>query len=202
MAALKRLGIVLALLAATPAVAADPLDRWHADIAAAARRFDIPAGWIERVMRAESGGKTMVDGRPITSRAGAMGLMQLMPGTWADMRAALGLGVDPYDPHDNILAGAAYLKRLYDRYGYPGLFAAYNAGPARYEAWRAGARALPAETRAYLLTVGAGRAQAGMRAPGAPRPDPLFSVRVGARGADAETPRAVPNGLFAIAPAR
>ena len=61
-------------------------------------------------MRAESGGMTMRGGHPITSRAGALGLMQLMPGTWADMRGRLGLGSDPHDPHDNIIAGAAYLR--------------------------------------------------------------------------------------------
>src|SRR3546814_4666575 len=84
-------------------------------------------------MQAESAGLTHLHGRPITSRAGAMGLMQLMPGTWAAMRQQHGLGGDPYDPRDNILAGAAYLRAMYDRFGYPGLFAAYNAGPARYE---------------------------------------------------------------------
>jgi hypothetical protein len=82
-----------------------------------------------------------------------MGLMQLMPGTWRDMRALLGLGSDPHDPHDNILAGTAYLRLMYDRFGYPALFAAYNAGPARYAAARAGKRSLPAETRAYVAAV-------------------------------------------------
>ena len=82
-----------------------------------------------------------------------MGLMQLMPGTWSDMRVALGLGDDPFDPHDNILAGAFYLRLLYDRFGYPGLFAAYHAGPARYAAALSGQRPLPLETRRYLLDV-------------------------------------------------
>jgi soluble lytic murein transglycosylase-like protein len=113
----------------------------------------VPAAWIERVMRAESGGYTMIDRRPITSRAGAMGLMQLMPATWAAMRAAHRLGRNPHDPHDNILAGAAYLRAMYERFGYPGLFAAYNAGPGRYAAHLASGRALPGETRAYLAEV-------------------------------------------------
>jgi len=153
--ALKSLAIALALLAATRAHA-DQVERWRPYIAEAAARFGIPAQWIERVIRAESGGKTMLDGRPITSRAGAMGLMQLMPSTWAQMRAELGLGGNPHDPRDNILAGTAYLRLMYDRFGYPGLFAAYNAGPARYVAYLATGRTLPGETRAYLASVGGG----------------------------------------------
>jgi hypothetical protein len=90
---------------------------------------------------------TIWQGRPITSRAGAMGLMQLMPATWASMRSALGLGGDPYQPRDNILAGTAYLRAMYDRFGYPGLFGAYNAGPGRYGASVNAGRSLPDETR-------------------------------------------------------
>jgi len=151
-AALKPLALAVALLIATPA-AADPVDHWRAEIAEASARFGVPVCWIERVMRAESGGYTMIDGRPTTSRAGAMGLMQLMPATWMAMRAAYGLGHNPHDPHDNILAGTAYLRAMYDRFGYPGLFAAYNAGPGRYAAHLASGRALPGETRAYLAEV-------------------------------------------------
>ena len=157
MAALKALALAFALLVATPAAAdpseSDPVSRWRAEIAEASARFDVPVAWIERVMRAESGGQTMLRGRPIISRAGAMGLMQLMPATWAAMRAALGLGLDPHSPRDNILAGAAYLRAMYDRFGYPGLFAAYNAGPGRYAAYLASGRPLPGETRAYLATI-------------------------------------------------
>ncbi len=127
--------------------------RWRREIAEASARFDVPAVWIERVIRAESRGRTVQDGRPITSPAGAMGLMQLMPGTWADLRSRLGLGSDPHAPRDNILAGTAYLREMYDRFGYPGVFAAYNAGPTRYVASLASGRALPAETRAYFAEV-------------------------------------------------
>jgi len=144
------LGVALLALSCAGPARADPVDRWSGYIAEAAARFAIPAAWIARVMRAESGGHRRRAGRPIVSRAGAMGLMQLMPGTWADMRAALRLGADPFDPHDNILAGARYLRLLYDRFGYPGLFGAYNAGPARYAAWLEGQEGLPEETRAYL----------------------------------------------------
>ncbi|MDB5724162.1 MAG: Lytic transglycosylase, catalytic [Novosphingobium sp.] len=81
-----------------------------------------------------------------------MGLMQIMPETWADLRIRHRFGNDPYDPHDNILAGTVYLHELHERYGSPGLLAAYNAGPGRYEQYLAG-RPLPAETRAYVATL-------------------------------------------------
>src|SRR5260370_38373420 len=81
------------------------------------------------------------------SSKGAMGLMQIMPKTWADLRARYGLGADPFDPHDNILAGAAYIRELHDRYGAPGFLAAYNPGPARYERPRAPGRPLPEQTQ-------------------------------------------------------
>jgi soluble lytic murein transglycosylase-like protein len=135
------------------AAAGDPLARWAPHIAEASTRFGMPAEWIRRVMRAESGGRTTLAGRPITSHAGAMGLMQLMPGTWRDMRARFGLGSDPHDPRDNILAGTAYLRLMYDRFGYPGLFAAYNAGPVRYARHLATGRPLPSETVAYMAAV-------------------------------------------------
>jgi hypothetical protein len=87
------------------------------------------------------------------SSAGAIGLMQVMPETFADMRADLGLGGDPFAVRDNILAGAAYLRRMFVRYGSPGFLAAYNAGPGRWEAHLASGRPLPAETVAYLVRL-------------------------------------------------
>ncbi len=129
------------------------IPQWDGFIAEAALRFAIPADRIRCVMAQESGGFTMLHGRPITSPKGAMGLMQLMPETWGDMRARYGLGADPYNPHDNILAGAAFLRILRDRFGEEGAFAAYNAGPARYAAYLQGAGPLPAETRAYLARI-------------------------------------------------
>lgn len=149
----------LTLLAVSVPVAAvglaqgDPVARWQPEIAAASLRFGVPERWIIAVMRVESGGRTERDGRPLRSPKGAMGLMQLMPGTWRDLRVQFALGNDPDLPADNILAGTAYLRLLYDQFGYPGLFAAYNAGPARYLAWRDRAVPLPAETVAYLRTV-------------------------------------------------
>jgi hypothetical protein len=82
-----------------------------------------------------------------------MGLMQIMPDTWSGFRARYGLGADLFDPHDNILAGAAYLRELHDRYGAIGFLAAYNAGPGRYGDHLATGRPLPPETRAYLAAL-------------------------------------------------
>ncbi|MGV1683490.1 lytic transglycosylase domain-containing protein [Sphingopyxis sp. NJF-3] len=152
MVALRIALAALTLVAPVPA-RADSVYRWRPYVAEASARYGVPVEWIERVMRAESAGRTTLDGRPIVSRAGAMGLMQLMPGTWADMRARLGLGSDPHAPRDNIMAGTYYLRLMYDRFGYPGLFGAYNAGPARYSAWLAGRSRLPGETRAYMASV-------------------------------------------------
>jgi soluble lytic murein transglycosylase-like protein len=114
----------------------------------ASRRFAVPEHWIRAVMRVESGEKSRA-----RSRKGATGLMQIMPKTWAELRARHSLGADPYDPRGNILAGAAYIRELYDRYGAPGFLAAYNAGPGRYERHLATGRPLPAETQAYVATL-------------------------------------------------
>lgn len=126
------------------------LAKWQPFIGTAAQRFAVPDAWIRAVMRAESGGRTMRNGRPITSDAGAMGLMQVMPGTYDEMRARYRLGPDPYDPRDNVLAGAAYLRGLYRRYGYPYAFAAYQAGPKRLDDYLLRGKRLPETTRVYL----------------------------------------------------
>ncbi|MGX8009623.1 lytic transglycosylase domain-containing protein [Mesorhizobium sp. ORM8.1] len=131
------------------------LGKWQHFVTEASKRFRIPQAWIYAVIDAESSGKTMLDGRPITSRAGAMGLMQVMPDTYSQMRAEHGLGADPHDPRDNILAGTAYLRTMYDRFGFPGLFAAYNAGPERYQAHLKRGKPLPKETVDYLEQLGA-----------------------------------------------
>jgi hypothetical protein len=114
----------------------------------ASKRFGVPEHWIRAVMHVESGAKQRE-----RSSKGAMGLMQIMPKTWAELRARYGLGADPYDPRDNILAGAAYIRELYDRCGAPGFLAAYNAGPGRYERHLATGRPLPDETQAYVATL-------------------------------------------------
>lgn len=173
---------------------ADAVARWRPYTLEASRRFGVPLAWIERVMRAESGGRTTLAGRPITSRAGAMGLMQIMPATWAELRARLALGSDPHDPRDNILADTFYLRLMYDRFGYPGLFGAYNAGPGRYAEWLVGGRALPAETAAYLAAVGGSAGDdRPLPARRATPPSALFAIRGGARqvAPSSETPPAV-----------
>jgi soluble lytic murein transglycosylase-like protein len=156
--------------------AAEAVARWRPFISEASLRFGVPESWIERVMRAESAGQTTRAGRPIRSRAGAIGLMQLMPATWQAMRVSLGLGDDPDDPRDNILAGTFFLRQMYDRFGYPGLFAAYNAGAGRYAAHLATGQALPAETVAYLAKVDETAVIPGDR-PGGAMHDRLFAVR-------------------------
>ena len=117
-------------------------------ITEASSHFGVPEHWIRAVIRAESGARQ----RARSSR-GAMGLMQIMPGTWKELRARHGLGTNPYDPHDNILAGTAYIRELHDRYSAPGFLAAYNAGPGRYERHLVTGRPLPAETRAYIAAL-------------------------------------------------
>jgi soluble lytic murein transglycosylase-like protein len=159
-------------------IAADPQS---GHIAEASRRFGIPEHWIRAVLRAESAG----DVRAISS-AGAIGLMQVMPDTWAGLRARYCLGSDPYDPRDNILAGTAYLREMWDRYGnVAAMLAAYNAGPGRYDEHRSTGRPLPAETRAYVAALasalgGAVAAETPVKQ-SAPPPDwrdaPLFVLR-------------------------
>jgi hypothetical protein len=121
-----------------------------AAVAEAAERFDLPPHWIRAVMEVES----RMNPRAVSPK-GAMGLMQLMPLTWGGIRQTLGLGEDPFDVRANILAGASYLRDLRDRYGVMGMLAAYNAGPARYEAWLRSDRPLPAETRSYVAVLSA-----------------------------------------------
>ncbi len=110
----------------------------------ASRRFHIPPQWIRAVMRAESYGDACA-----VSVKGAIGLMQIMPATYEELRLKHALGPDPFNPGDNILAGAAYLSEMFERYGEEGFLAAYNAGPHRYEDYLQG-RPLPAETISYV----------------------------------------------------
>jgi hypothetical protein len=153
---------IFVTLGAQPDCAAPPLtgestafvgdelvDRWATEISAAGHRFAVPAPWIRAVMRAESGGVPSV-----TSPAGAMGLMQIMPATWAGLRRRYGLGADPYEPHDNVLGGVAYMRELLNRYGSPDFLVAYNAGPECLDDYLLTGRPLPDETRRYLAMVG------------------------------------------------
>lgn len=212
----------LALFGGAPALGQDAAEQAQSrvvdiasHVAEAAQRFGIPEQWIYAVMRTESAGRVGA-----VSPAGAMGLMQLMPATWARQRARFGLGADPFDPRDNIMAGASYLREMYDSYGAFGMLAAYNAGPGRYEDWRDRGRPLPAETRAYVariaptLQTGGAATVVASASPGQPvrrswTQGQLFAVR-GDAAADASgsfaaaaPPTAIPeptaplNGLFA-----
>jgi hypothetical protein len=131
-----------------------PEDPWGPFIREASARFDMPDTWIRSLMRVESGGKEYQNGQLITSNAGAMGLMQVMPGTYDELRDRYNLGDDPFDPHDNIIAGVAYMREMYELYGSPGFLAAYNAGPARLDDYLSNVRPLPDETRHYVAMIG------------------------------------------------
>ena len=120
-------------------------DPFAAFIDEASRRFNVPTLWLRSVMQVESAGNAQA-----VSPKGAIGLMQIMPETYAQLRQDYGLGADPFDPHDNIMAGAAYLHEMYDLYGTPGFLAAYNAGPARYDDHLVTGQPLPEETQIYL----------------------------------------------------
>lgn len=197
MARLRLLVAVLAIAVAMPARAESVAD-WRPYVAEASRRFGVPAVWIERVMRAESNGQTLLNGRPIRSRAGAIGLMQLIPETWSDIRRMLGLGPDPDDPRDNIFAGTFYLRMMYDRFGYPGMFAAYNAGPARYAAHLANGTALPTETITYLQAMG-GVSSGAVRSVVQQRVEPLFALqRHGGQPSAAEAAERPLAALFVL----
>jgi hypothetical protein len=159
-----------------PGPASDP---WGPYIREASGRFGLPEQWIRAVMRQESGGQ-----EDVISWAGAMGLMQVMPDTYDDLRGRYNLGDDPFDPHNNILAGTAYLREMYDRYGAPGFLAAYNAGPNRLDRYLSGGTPLPEETVSYVASI------APRLGPGTPFSGPLAVYAGGAtvRYAAARTP--------------
>lgn len=97
----------------------DRILRWGPLIDKAARKYNLDPAIIAAVMEQESGGDATAG-----SHAGAIGLMQLMP------RTAKGLGVDPYNPGQNIDGGARYLTIQLKRFGnLEQALAAYNAGP-------------------------------------------------------------------------
>ena len=145
-------------------------DPWGPYIHEASGRFGVPEPWIRRVMRQESGGQ-----EDVISWAGAMGLMQVMPETYDALRGRYNLGADPSDPHNNILAGTAYLREMYDRFGAPGFLAAYNAGPNRLDLYLSNGTPLPAETVSYVASI------APSLGPGTPMSGPL-AVYAGSRG--------------------
>lgn len=129
-------------------VSAGPVVPWQSFVDEAANRFSLPVSWIHAVIRIESNGNPKA-----LSPKGAVGLMQLMPDTYAELRVRYGLGADATDPHDNIVAGTAYLRDMHERFGSAGFIAAYNAGPQRYEDHLAIGRPLPDDTLAYVAKL-------------------------------------------------
>lgn len=123
---------------------------YAAFVTEASNRFAIPERWIDAVMQVESGGNAHA-----ISPRGALGLMQIMPATWVELSARHDLGIDPFDPHDNIIAGAAYIREMLDRFGWGGFLAAYNVGPKRYDEHLATGRSLPEETQTYVARLAA-----------------------------------------------
>ncbi len=208
---LAGMAFVVAILAA-PAEAGERLphaasriaqahDPYGNHIAEASRRFGVPQSWIRAVMHAES------RSRPgAVSSAGAMGLMQIMPKTWEELRARHRLGPDPFEPRDNIFAGVAYLRELHTRFGSPGFLAAYNAGPGRYTEYLERGRPLPPETSAYVAAIAPQLGSSGAKLPLAGRRKsasdwsdaPLFVGKPEARP-DASSP-AGSKGLFVTSP--
>lgn len=122
---------------------------WDAAVKEASVRFALPHAWIHAVIGVESGGNPGA-----RSPKGAMGLMQLMPATWSAISLRERLGQDPFDLRANVLAGAAYLRSMIDRFGdLSSALAAYNAGPGRVDDWRLHGHVLPAETLAYVTRL-------------------------------------------------
>jgi len=113
----------------------------------ASKRFGVPEHWIRAVLRVESGAKQRA-----RSSKGAMGLMQIMPKTWTELRARYGLGAEPFDPHDNIwpVLHTSATSTMVRRARVPRRL---QCGTGRYERHLATGRPLPDETQAYVATL-------------------------------------------------
>ena len=126
---------------AAPTALAAPVDLDRV-VAEQAEAHGLDPRLVHAVIRAESAGNRLA-----VSRVGAMGLMQLMPATAAELAVA-----DPWDETENVRGGAAYLKRMLDRFERLDLaLAAYNAGPSAVE--RHGAVPPYRETVDYVRRV-------------------------------------------------
>jgi len=120
-------------------------------VLAEAQRQGLDPNLARHVLYKETG--NLANPESAKSRAGAIGVMQLMPKT------AKMLGVDPMDPEQNIRGGITYLKQMYDKYNDPMLAAAaYNAGPGRLDKALKGQgiQTLPRETRMYIAGLAEG----------------------------------------------
>lgn len=127
-------GVVVAAKPATGATPVAHVDRVEQD-------YGLPQGLVHAVIHQESRGRVNA-----VSVKGALGLMQLMPGTAAQ------LGVNPYDPEQNVRGGARYLRQQIDRFGsIPLALAAYNAGPGAV--LRYGGIPPYRETQNYVSTI-------------------------------------------------
>jgi hypothetical protein len=199
------LGALLVAFAATPAqsqaigiraaaAARLPKNAIANAIQEASRRFHVPASWLRAVMRAESAG----DANSVSEK-GAIGLMQVMPETYVELRAKHGFGPDPFEPRDNVLAGAAYLADMFSRYGEGGFLAAYNAGPGRYEEHLFRGRPLPAETTDYVARLApilglANAPTTQIHAPSDAPHAPIFVALSTPKAASDPTPDGAPKG--------
>lgn len=123
----------------------DPLNGF---IAEASERFGLPTAWIRAIVRHGRDGSARV-----ARRKGAVGLMQLMPETWAELRPRYALGDDQFDPRDSILAGTAHLREMYDRYRLKEFFAAYYMGPTRYDEHLKSGLPLPADVQTFVAVL-------------------------------------------------
>lgn len=134
-------GEALQAAQAGSAAAGSP-ERFRGLIQDASARTGVSADLIAAVIRAESGFNPKA-----VSPVGAQGLMQLMPGTAAQ------LGVtDPFDPRQNVLGGAEYLREQLTRFGsLEKAIAAYNAGPGAVQKY-GGVPPYP-ETKSYVQRV-------------------------------------------------
>lgn len=125
-----------------PAAVSARLEMWEPKLLELCGKYQVDPHLARAVMRCESGG----DPNALSS-AGAIGLMQLMPGT------ARALGVDPRDPERNLEGGVKYLAQLADKYDgdYVKTLAAYNAGSGRVDSY-GGVPPFP-ETQSYVKKV-------------------------------------------------
>lgn len=115
----------------------------------ASSNYGLPSNLPLAVAQVESGGRQYDSaGNVIMSPAGAIGMMQLMPGTAAD------LGVDPYDASQNFAGGSEYLNQLYAQYGnVPDTLAAYNWGPGNVNRALANGTPYPSSVQGYIASV-------------------------------------------------